>query len=112
MVGYTAAIALYTFSRNRNSLQLFVLSCPVVRRQLPLLIRRHLGFLGALFIVQTTALRLRPNLSAYLITPRGTKPSLFAVIVGALCGCLALVQILSNRSLLKRAHILAQVNAA
>ena len=108
----TAAVALYTFSRNRNNMQPFLLSCPVVRRQIPLLIHRHVGFLAALFIVQTTALELRPKLPEYLITPRGTDPSLFAVILGILFGCLAVVQILSNRSLLERAHLSAQANAA
>ena len=58
----TAAVALYTFSRNRNNMRPFLHSCPVVRRQIPLLIRRHVGFLAALFIVQTTALELRPKL--------------------------------------------------
>jgi drug/metabolite transporter (DMT)-like permease len=108
----TAAVALYSFSRNRNNMQPFLLSCPVVRRQIPLLIRRHLGFLVALFIIQTTALELRPKLPEYLITPRGTDPSLFAVILGVVFGFLAVVQILSNRSLLERAHISAQANAA
>jgi hypothetical protein len=89
----TAAVALYTFSRNRNNMQPFQLSCPVVRRQIPLLIRRHVGFLAALLLVQTTALEFRPNLPEYLITPRGTDPSLFAVILGVLCGCLAVAQI-------------------
>lgn len=112
IVIYSAAVALYTFSRNRNNMQPFLLSCPVVRRQLPLLIRRHLGFLAALFIVQTIALELRPNLPAYLITPHGTNPSLFAVILGVLCGSLAVVQTLSNRSLLERAHLSAQAKAA
>jgi hypothetical protein len=112
VVIYTAAVALYTFSRNRNNMQPFLLSCPVVRRQIPTLIRRHVGFLAALFLVQTTALEFRPNLSEYLITPRGRDPSLFAVILGVLCGCLAVVQILSNRSLLERAHLSAQANAA
>jgi hypothetical protein len=108
----TAAVALYTFSRNRNNMQPFLLSCPIVRRQIPLLIRRHVGFLAALFIVQTTALDLRPKLPEYLITPGGTDPSLFAVILGVLFGCLAVVQTLSNRSLLERAHLSAQANAA
>jgi hypothetical protein len=112
IVIYTAAVALYTFSRNRNNMQPFLLSCPVVRRQIPLLIRRYVGFLAALFIVQTTALKLRPNLPEYLITPHSTDPSLFTVILGVLCGCLAVVQILSNRSLLERAHLSAQANAA
>jgi hypothetical protein len=112
IVGYTAAVALYTFSGNRNNMQPFLLSCPVVRRQLAPLIRRHLGFLAALFIVQTTALKLRPNLPAYLITPRGTNASRFAVILGVLCGSLAIVQVLSNRSLLERAHVSRQAKAA
>jgi len=112
VVIYTAAVALYTFSRNRNNMQPFLLSCPAVRRQIPTLIRRHVGFLAALFLVQTTALESRPNLPEHLITPRGTDPSLFAVILGVLCGCLALVQIFSNRSLLERAHLSAQANTA
>ena len=41
MVMDTAAVALYTFSRNRNDNQPSLLSCPVVHRQLPVLIRRH-----------------------------------------------------------------------
>jgi len=28
IVGYTSAVALYTFSRNRNNMQPFLLSCP------------------------------------------------------------------------------------
>jgi hypothetical protein len=108
----TAAVALYTFSRNRNNMQPFLLSCPVVRLQIPLLIRRHVRFLAALVIVQTTAIELRPKLPDYLITPRGTDPSLFAVILGVLFACLAVVQVLSNRSLLERAHLSAQGNAA
>src|SRR5580692_2898395 len=105
VVMYTAAVALYTFSRNRNGNQPFLLSCPVVRSQLPQLIRRHLGFLAALFIVQTTALKFRPNLPAYWITPTGGDASPFAIILGILCFCLAIAETLTNRSLLERAHL-------
>ena len=107
----TAAVALYTFSRNRNNMQPFLLSCPVVSGQLPELIRRHLGFLLSLFLVQTTAFKLRPKLPASLTMSRGTDPSLFAVILGVLCGALAVVQVLNNRSLLEWAHRSGQVNA-
>lgn len=109
IVAYTVSVALYTFSRNRNGNQPFLLSCPVVQRQIPRLIRRHLGFLAALFVVETTAIGFRPNLPPNLITPRGTHPSLFAVILGVFCGCLALVQTLTNRSLLEHAHRSAKV---
>lgn len=107
----TAAVALYTFSRNRNNMQRFLLSCPVVRGESPRLIRRHLGFLAVLLMVQTTALKLRPNLPASFTMPRGTDPSLFAIILGVLCGSLAVVQVLSNRAVLERAHGSWEANA-
>lgn len=107
MVIYTAAVALYTFSRNRNGAQPFLLSCPIVRRELPNLFWRHLGFLGALFIAQTMALNLRSNLPAYWVMPSGRNASPFTLIVGVLCACLAIVQTLTNRSLLDRAHLSA-----
>jgi hypothetical protein len=111
MLIYTAAVALYTFSRNRNGAQPFLLSCPVVRRQLPRLIRRHLGFLAALFIAQTMALNFRPNLPAHWVTPSSRDASPFALTLGVLCVCLAIVQILTNRSLLDRAHNSAQLES-
>jgi hypothetical protein len=111
MAMYTAAVALYTFSRNRNGNQPFLLSCPAVRSQLPRLIRRHLSFLIVLFVVQTTALKFRPNLPSYWITPRATDASLFVIGLGLFCLCLGTVQILTNRSLLERAHLSAQARA-
>lgn len=112
VVIYTAAVALYTFSRNRNDMQPFLLACPVVRRQIPTLIRRHVWYLAALFLVQTIALESLRNLPKYLTTPSGTDPSLFAVLLGVLCGCIALAQILTNRSLLEHAHRSTQASAA
>jgi len=108
MVMYTAAVVLYTFSRNRNGAQPFLFSCPVVRRQLPRLIRRHLGFLAALFIAQTTAFNLRPNLPAHWVTPSSRDASPSAFILGFFCLCLGVAQVLSNRSLLEDAHLSAQ----
>ncbi len=112
MLIYTAAVALYTFSRNRNGAQPFLLSCPVVRRQLPHLVRRHLGFLAALFIAQTMALNFRPSLPAQWVTPSNRDASPFSLILGVFCLCLAIVQILTNRSLLGRAHNSAQLESA
>jgi hypothetical protein len=106
IVVYTAAVALYTFSRNRNGNQPFLLSCPIVRNQLPSLTRRYISFVAALFIIQTTSLSLRSNLPTYWTTPiSGTEPTRFAVILCVLCACLAIVHILTNRSLLDRAHL-------
>ena len=112
LVGYTAAVAFYTFSQNRGGNQSFLLCCPAVRGELGRLIRRHLGFITAIFIAQTTALRLRASLPKSWITPSGKDPSLFAILLGLLCLVIALVQILTNRSLLDRAHNSAQSMAA
>jgi hypothetical protein len=107
IVIYTAAVALYTFSANRGNLQPFMLSCPVVGRQLPRLIRRHLGFLAALLILQAIALEVRRHLPADWVI-NGRNPSAFVVVQFVVCACLAIVQILGNRSLLERAHSSAQ----
>jgi hypothetical protein len=107
-VTYTAAAALYTFSRNGNRNQPFLLCCPVVRGQLSRLINRHLCCLAILFAVQTAALNIRPKLPAYWITPSSRDPSAFSAILAGICGCLLIVQILSNRSLLERAHVSSQ----
>ena len=112
MVIYTAAVALYTFSRNRNGNQPFLLSCPVVRGQLPRLIRRHLGFLVVLFIVQTEALKLRPGLPTNWITPSSKDASPFSISLGVFCLVLGIIQILTNRSLLDRVHLAAQAHKA
>jgi len=104
----TAAVALYTFSRNRNSNQPFMLSCPIVREQLPRLIRRHLVFLTGLLIFQTAAFNVRPYLPAYWITPGSRDPSPFSFALWILCACITLAQVLSNRSLLESAHDLAK----
>ena len=108
IVTYTSAVALYTFSRNRNGNQPFLLSCPYVRSQLSRLINRHLCFVAVLFALQTAALNLRPKLPAYWTTPSSRDPSRFSAILAVVCACLAVVQTLTNRSLLKRAHLSAQ----
>lgn len=112
MVMYTAAVALYTFSRNRNGAQPFLLSCPVVRRQLPRIIRRHLVFLATLFVAQTMAFKLRSNLPAQFVTPSSRDASPFALIMGVFCLCLAVAQVLSNRALLENAHLSPQSDAS
>ena len=105
---YTAAVALYTFSHNRGPNPPFMLSCPIVRGQLTSLVKRHLTFLVALFLLQTTALKLRLRLPANWIASTGRDPSPFVWAVFVMCGGLALLEVLTNRSLLERAHLSAQ----
>ena len=110
IVGYTAAVAFYTSSRSNDN-QRFLLSCPVVRAHLPQLVRRHVAFLATLFIIQTKALELRPKLPGRWITPSSKDASPFVIVLGVLCLSLGSVQILTNRSLLGRAHLAAQIKA-
>jgi hypothetical protein len=106
MVSYTAAVILYTFSKNRG-MQRYLFHCPFVRPQLPLLARRHAYFLVALFALQTAILQLRSHFSPFWLTAgSGSKRSAppYVMLLGVLWIALCLSQILSNRSLLDRAH--------
>jgi hypothetical protein len=105
MIAYTSAIVLYTFSKNK-SLQRYLFRCPFVRRALPRLALQHIGFLGMLFVIETQALRFRPRLPASWLVASGGRGSMprFDTGLFILCICLALIQIISNRAILGRAH--------
>lgn len=106
LICYTYAVVLYTFSSARASGNRYLFSCPWVRRTLPRIVLRHVAFLIALFVLQATALHYRPHLSTWWLTPNGrghTSP--FAGFLLILCLALGLTQIISNRSLLDKAHL-------
>jgi hypothetical protein len=105
MVCYTSAIVLYTFSANRM-LPRYLFSCPVVRAQLPRLAIRQMVFLAVLFALLTISLQLRPHLPASWLVASGERKSLplFTIALFILSALLALVHILTNRSLLDRVH--------
>jgi hypothetical protein len=65
-----------------------------------------MGFLAVLFVLLTVALQLRPHLPASWLIASGGKRSLptLTIVLFILSACLALVQILTNRSLLDRVH--------
>ncbi len=108
MIGYTAATILYTFSANRG-MQRYLFDCPYVRSQFGSLAVRHIGFLVALFLLQTVILSLRPHLSRWWfsesIGSRHMSP--FYLLMSIPCGVLLLTEMMTNRSLLKRAHTAA-----
>lgn len=104
LLAYTTGVTLYTFGNNRAA-RPYLFDCPIVRHQLPRLLRRHVGFLAALFILQTTALHLRPRLPVYWITSNARNESPFENTVFLLCMALGLVEVFTNRSLLERAHL-------
>lgn len=100
----TAAVILYTFSANKNGMRPFMFSCPIVRRTMPRLFRRNVGFLATLIILETAAFGIRPHLPTGLTTAAEGNWSPFTISLAILCACVALTQILTNRSLLDSAH--------
>jgi hypothetical protein len=103
LIPYTAFIILITFSAQRGQ-QPYFFECSIVRQIMPRLARRHGGFLLAIVVLETVALQLTRFLpSSWLIAgKKGGSPFHITLIV--LCMSLAFAQILSNRSLLERAH--------
>jgi hypothetical protein len=106
VVGYTAAIALYTFSLNRG-MPRYLFRCLVVQSQLPRIALRHLMFVAVLFVLLTAALQSRPLMPPSWLVASGARKSMppLTTALLILTGCLALTEILTNRSLLKRAHL-------
>lgn len=105
---YTIFVVFFTFARTGTrtgkDIPPYMFTCPAVQPQFPRLLRRHLGFLVALFALQTAALATRPNLPEWwnIEDRKGTTPFDLALIL--LCFGLGYAQVFTNRSLLNRAH--------
>ena len=100
---YTIAEIFLTFAATGRS-RSYLFTCPAVERQIPRLLWRHLGFLAALFALQTTAQKIHPYLPDWWNVPdrKGSTP--FELVLLLLCLGLGCIQVLTNRSLLARAH--------
>lgn len=101
---YTSFIVLFTFSHYRDQ-QRYLFTCPVVRRQRLRLIYRHIAFITALFAAETLALTLRPRLPESWVVANGRSMPPFVIILFILSGGLAFAQLLTNRSILLKAHL-------
>jgi hypothetical protein len=101
---YTSFIVLFTFSHYRDQ-QRYLFTCPVVRSQRLRLVYRHFAFITALFAVETLALTLRPRLPESWVVASGRSMPPFVIILFILSGGLALAQLLTNRSILLKAHL-------
>jgi hypothetical protein len=106
LVCYAYAVVLYTFSANRG-MPHYLFSCPTVRSELPRIATRSMAFIAILFFLLTVALRLRPQLPASWLIASGGYKSMppFTLALSILSACLALAHILTNRSILDRAHL-------
>lgn len=105
---YTIFVVFFTFARTGTrtgkDMPPYMFTCPAVQPQLSRLLRRHLGFLIALFALQTAALATHPNWPDWwnIEDRRGTTPFDLALLL--VCFGLGFAQVFTNRSLLDRAH--------
>jgi hypothetical protein len=104
LVGETAAVTLYTFSKNRGNNPPYLYSCPIVQSQFPTLVRRHVLFLFGIVALETVGVGLRPYLSTWWLTATGRNETPFNTVLAVFVGIVAFVEIMTNRSLLERAH--------
>jgi hypothetical protein len=100
---YTIFEVFFTFAATR-SWRPYMFTCQAVQPQIPRLLWRHLGFLVALFALQTAALAAHPNLPEWwnVEDRKGSTPFELALLF--LCVGLGFAQVFTNRSLLDRAH--------
>lgn len=101
---YTAFVFLGTFSAQRG-LQPYFFQCPIVDRVLPRLTQRHLGFLTAILIIETISFYLKRFVPSSWLVAKGKDGSPFELALFLLCICIASAQVLTNRSVLERAHL-------
>lgn len=102
---YTIFEVFFTFahtgSRGGGDFPPFMFTCPAVQPQFSRLLWRHLGFLVALFALQTLALAIRPNLPDWWNTDGGARIEIALLF---LCLGLGYAQVFTNRRLLDLAH--------
>lgn len=103
-IGYTAAVIIYGFARNRGGIPPYLFTCPVVVSQYPRLLTRHAGFLAVVILLETIALRIKPHLSSWWFTSSGRNWTPFFTAVALPVCALAITEVMTNRGVLKRAH--------
>lgn len=108
IITYTLFELFFTFARTGSKggpdLPPFKFKCPAVRQQIPRLLWRHLGFLFALYALQTAMLAVRTHLSEWWNTKDSTGGTPFDLALILLCFGLGYAQVFTSRSLLDRAH--------
>jgi len=108
LVCYTLFVLFFTFattgSRGGGNVSGYKFTCPAVEPQIPRLLWRHLICLLALFVLDTAALEVLPHLADWwnIQDKKGSTP--FEIVLLLLGIGLAMAQILTNKSLLNRAH--------
>lgn len=93
-----------TGSRGGGNVPGYKFTCPAVEPQVPRLLWRHLICLVALFVLETAALDVHSHLPNWWNIPDKKGPTPFEIAVLFFGIGLAMAQILTNKSLLNRAH--------
>ncbi len=106
---FTLFAVFFTFARTGTrtgkDVPPYMFTCPAVQPQFSPLLWRHLGFLIALFALQTLALALRSKLPDWWNTEKGGNGGTpFEIALLFLCLGLGYTQVFTNRRLLDRAH--------
>ena len=108
IIAYTLFEVFFTFATTGGpsgpNVPGYKFTCPAVEPQVPRLLWRHVGFLVALFVLQTAMLAVRPHLPNWWIVHdrKGSTP--FDGALYLLCFGLGWAQVRNNRSLLDRSH--------
>ena len=100
---YTCLCVLGTFSAQRGQ-QPYFFECEIVRSIMRRLIRRHIGFMVAISLLETVAMYASRFMPRSWLVSTGRDGSPFSVTLFIVCLSVALIQILTNRSLIERAH--------
>jgi hypothetical protein len=100
---YDAFVALGTFSAQRG-MQPYFFECSIVQQTMRRLLWRHCNFLISIIFLETVALLLTRYMPASWLSKTGKDGSPFAITLFVICGCLASVQVFTNRSILERAQ--------
>lgn len=110
LISYTLFVVFFTFATTggglgvRRNVPGYKFTCPAVEPQVSRLLWRHLIFLVALVVLESALLSVHRHLPDWWNVPdkKGMTPFVGAFFL--LCFALAWTQILTNRSLLNRAH--------
>jgi hypothetical protein len=108
LVCYTLFVVFFTFattgSRGGGNVPGYKFTCPAVIPQIPRLLWRHLIYLVALFILETTALATHPYFPDWwnMQDKKGSTPFEIALLFIGMG--LTIAEIFTNKSLLNRAH--------
>lgn len=109
LISYTLVVVFFTFATTGSgpsggNVPGYKFACPAVESEIPRLLWRHLIFLAALFVLQTAMLTVHAHLPDWWNVQDKKGMTAFDAAIFLACFGLAWTQILTNKSLLNRAH--------